>query len=211
MQGLRRESSILCQTHTKSEFLLSSFSSIQNHFKRNVHPTLIIQELQTIKCIKQHITTIKFIKLATWWLPQTSDTHIRESRSFETMYTLQGKPDQYTTHIPRLVREWSHTIRISHGQCIATFHEVINRFVQIHCPWEEGLLTQSTARQSSDPRVRTQLLSHNSQWGSGEKTSFCWQPATRLTRPITLACDRYVQYLLTGVNPSVLNQHRRGL
>jgi hypothetical protein len=78
-------------------------------------------------------------------------------------------------------------------------------------PWEEGLLTQSTARQSSDPRVRTQLLSHNSQWGSGEKTSFCWQPTTRLTRPITLACDRYVQYLLTGVNPSVLNQHRRGL
>jgi hypothetical protein len=24
------------------------------HFKRKVHPTLIIQELQTIKCIKQH-------------------------------------------------------------------------------------------------------------------------------------------------------------
>jgi hypothetical protein len=33
----------------------------------------------------------------------------------------------------------------------------------------------------------------------------------QLTRPITPACDRYVQYLLTGGNPSVLNWHRRGL
>jgi hypothetical protein len=29
--------------------------------------------------------------------------------------------------------------------------------------------------------------------------------------PISPACDRYVQYLLTGTNPSVYNQHRRGL
>jgi hypothetical protein len=27
----------------------------------------------------------------------------------------------------------------------------------------------------------------------------------QLTGPITLACDRYIQYLLTGANPSVLN------
>jgi hypothetical protein len=32
-------------------------------FRRRVHPTLLKQELQTIKCIKQHnITTIKLIK-----------------------------------------------------------------------------------------------------------------------------------------------------
>jgi hypothetical protein len=60
-------------------------------------------------------------------------------------------------------------------------------------------------------RVHTQLLSHNSQWGNGEKTSFCWQPSTRLTGPITPACDRYVQYLLMGSNPSVLQRHRWGL
>jgi hypothetical protein len=64
-------------------------------FQRKVHPTLIIQELQTIKCIKKHnnstIKLIKFVKLAMWWLPQTSDIHIRESRRFESMYTLQGK------------------------------------------------------------------------------------------------------------------------
>jgi hypothetical protein len=35
--------------------------------------------------------------------------------------------------------------------------------------------------------------------------------ASRLTGPISPACDRYIQYLLTGANPSVLNQHRQGL
>jgi hypothetical protein len=33
----------------------------------------------------------------------------------------------------------------------------------------------------------------------------------QFTGPITPACDRYVQYLLAGANPSVLNQHRQGL
>jgi hypothetical protein len=33
----------------------------------------------------------------------------------------------------------------------------------------------------------------------------------QLTGPITPACDQYVQYLLTGANPSVLNRHRWGL
>jgi hypothetical protein len=37
--------------------------------------------------------------------------------------------------------------------------------------------------------------------------SFCQWQATRLTRLISLACDRYAQYLLTGVNPLVLNRH----
>jgi hypothetical protein len=41
------------------------------------------------------------------------------------------------------------------------------------------------------------------------KPSFCRQHATRLTGHISLTCDRYVQYLFTGPNPSVLNRHRR--
>jgi hypothetical protein len=31
------------------------------------------------------------------------------------------------------------------------------------------------------------------------------------TGSITPVCDRYVQYLVTGANPSVVNRHRRGL
>jgi hypothetical protein len=123
----------------------------------------------------------------------------------------QGKPNQYTTRIPCSVRVWSQSIRISHGQRIATFHVVINRFEQIHRSWEEGLPTQPTVHRLTDPWVRTQLLSQNSQRSSGKKSSFCWQPATRLTEPISSAWYRYVQYLLAGANPSVLNRQRRGL
>jgi hypothetical protein len=43
------------------------------------------------------------------------------------------------------------------------------------------------------------------------KPIFCSQPGTRLTGPISLACDWYVQYLLVGSNPSVLNWHRQVL
>jgi hypothetical protein len=39
------------------------------------------------------------------------------------MYTLQGKPDQHTTHIPCLVHVWPWTIRISRAPHIATFWE----------------------------------------------------------------------------------------
>jgi hypothetical protein len=127
------------------------------------------------------------------------------------VYQCRGKLDQHATYIPRSVCVWSQIIHISHGQRIAIFHKAINRFVHIHCPREEGFSTQSTARRPSDPRVHTQHLSHNRQWGTGEKTSFCWQTATRLTELISSACDWYVQYLLTGANPSVLNWHRRGL
>jgi hypothetical protein len=80
----------------------------------------------------------------------------------------RGKPDQHATHFPCSVRIWSTTIRISRGPHIATFHTVVNRFEQIHCTREEGLPTQSTARWPSDPRVRTQLLSHNSQRAVGK-------------------------------------------
>jgi hypothetical protein len=59
-------------------------------------------------------------------------------------------------------------IRISRGPDIATFHTVINRFEQIYYTREEGLPTQSIARRPSDPRVRTQLLSHNSQRAVGK-------------------------------------------
>jgi hypothetical protein len=54
MQDFMGISSILCQTHAKSEFLLSSFSTIQTISKEKVQPTLITQELQTIKRIQQH-------------------------------------------------------------------------------------------------------------------------------------------------------------
>jgi hypothetical protein len=121
------------------------------------------------------------------------------------------KPDQHDIRLPRSIYVWSKTVHISRGPHITTFHTVINRFEQIHYTWEERLLTQSTARRLTDPRVHTQLLSHNNQWSSGEKSSFYRHPTTRLIGRISSTCDRYIQYLLAGANPSVLNRYRQGL
>jgi hypothetical protein len=125
--------------------------------------------------------------------------------------TYRGNPDQHATCFLRSVCVWSKTIRISCGPHIAIFYTVVNKFEHIHYSREEWLLTQSTARRLTNPQVHTQLLSHNSQWSSGEKLSFCWHLTTRFTGSISSACDRYVQYLLTGANISILNWHRRGL
>jgi hypothetical protein len=99
----------------------------------------------------------------------------------------------------------------SHAQRIETFHERPTNFDGSHCSREKGLPTQSTARRLTDTRVRTQFLSEANHWSSRLKPVFCRWQGTRLTRPISLACDRYVQFLLAGANPAVLNRHRRGL
>jgi hypothetical protein len=54
------------------------------------------------------------------------------------------KPDQHAIRFSRSVHVWVKTIHISRVSHIATFHTVINRFEQIHCPREQALLTQST-------------------------------------------------------------------
>jgi hypothetical protein len=58
----------------------------------------------------------------------------------------RGKFNQHATHFPHSVHVWLSTICISRGLCIATFCVVVNGFEQIHCPREEGLPTQFTAR-----------------------------------------------------------------
>jgi hypothetical protein len=76
---------------------------------------------------------------------------------------------------------------------------------------EEGLPTQPTACRLTDLRVHTQLLTCNSQWSSGQKSSFCRQPTTWLTGSISPACDQYVQNMIAGATRTVLNRPRWGL
>jgi hypothetical protein len=57
----------------------------------------------------------------------------------------RGKPDQHATCFSRSVRVWSKTIRISRGPHKTTFCKTLTDLVGSHCPWEKGLLTQSTA------------------------------------------------------------------
>jgi hypothetical protein len=106
-----------------------------------VQPTLIIQELQTIK-LKQHninyINQVRFIKLL------RDDCHkhvvlISKSRDDSNRCTpYKEKPNQHITCFPRSVHVWPSTIRISRGPRIATFRIVINRLIQIHCPEKKG-------------------------------------------------------------------------
>jgi hypothetical protein len=125
-------------------------------------------------------------------------THIRESRRFKLMYTLEGKtrPTCHTFSMlsPHMVQDHMYLTRSTYINLSHSHQQIWTGLL----PQEEELPTQSTAHRLTNPRVRTQLLSHNSQWSSGEKSSFCWPSTTRLTGPISPVCDRYVQYLLTG-------------
>jgi hypothetical protein len=123
----------------------------------------------------------------------------------------RGKSEQHTTRFPRSLCIWSKTTHISHSPHIAALRETPTDLDRSHCSREKGLPTQPTARRLTDPRVGTQLLPQANQWSRGHKVSSCQWPPTRLTGPISLTCDRYVQNLLAGTNPSVLNRHRRWL
>jgi hypothetical protein len=90
-------------------------------------------------------------------------------------------------------------------------------FTSHRLSWTELLLPRKRASDTihstpADQSTGPYLVSLSSlpmkQW---RKLNIYRQQATRLTGPISPACDRYVQYLLTGTNPSVLNRHRRGL
>jgi hypothetical protein len=83
-----------------------------------------------------------------------------------------GRPNQHTKCFPRSIHVGSKTIRISHGQYITTFHTSVNRFEQIHCPWDEWLpniIHNTPADRSMGPYS---LLSYNSQWSSGKSQAF---------------------------------------
>jgi hypothetical protein len=106
-------------------------------------------------------------------------THIRESRRFESIYTLQGK-----------TRPTRHTLSTL-GQCMTLDHTYltwstysnpswgIDRF-----GWKLLLPTQSTARRLTDSQVCTQFLSEANQWSNRLKSSFYRWQASRLTGPI---------------------------
>jgi hypothetical protein len=122
-----------------------------------------------------------------------------------------GKPDQHATYASHIS---PHTPGVRFLWVIpicSNLSWVIDRVEQAHCSWEEGLLTQSIARRwpirgsvpSFSPESANEVV--------GAKPSIYQRPATRLTEPISPVCDRYIQYLLVVANPSVLNEHKRGL
>jgi hypothetical protein len=85
-------------------------------------------------------------------------THIWESRRFESTYTLQGKLDQQATRISRSVHVWSQIIRISRGQCVATFRLVPTRSKQ--APTLKEILATIDRLAQPSPWVTSSFLPH---------------------------------------------------
>jgi hypothetical protein len=123
----------------------------------------------------------------------------------------RGKPNQHDMYAFHASPRTPAYASCRQSPYVATFREVFNNDEQSHCSREKGLSTQSSAHRLIDPWVHTQFLSWASHWSSGGKATLCRQLATRLTKPISPTCDQYVQYLLAGGNPLVLNWHRREL
>jgi hypothetical protein len=139
-------------------------------------------------------------------------THIRESRWIKSMYTLQGKPDQHVTCIPRSVCVWSQTIRISHGQHTMTFRESPIDLDGSHCSWEKEIpdsIPGMTVDQFVGPHPVCLLLSTKEVVGLRQ--------ASVDSRLLGLPgpYHRYVigmfSTCLQGANPSVINRHKQGL
>jgi hypothetical protein len=127
------------------------------------------------------------------------------------MYTLQGKtrPTRYV-RFPRQSMYVRHTLPVGGPR-------TSQPFMSHQQSWTESLLLRKMAPDiihstPADRSVGPYPISLPSQpMKQWRKPNIYQQQATRLTGPISLTCDRYVQYLLTGANPSVLNRHRRGL
>jgi hypothetical protein len=137
-------------------------------------------------------------------------THIRESRRFESMYTLQEKNP---TNTPRMLPTPVHARRAytfcGQSPYMTTFHWLPRSQNRPLYP-EEVLATKDRLAQPLS-WVSSFLLPCDSP-GVGERG---FNPMVtelhQLTGPITPTCDRYVQYLLAGANRMVLNRHRWGL
>jgi hypothetical protein len=115
------------------------------------------------------------------------------------------------TNIPHAshIWSWDHTylMRSTHSKLLWNHQQRWTEPLLLR-KWALNPIYSMTADRSAGPYL---VLSQDSHWRSGGKASLCWWQATRLIRPISLACDQYVQYLFAGANPSVLNRHRRGL
>jgi hypothetical protein len=120
------------------------------------------------------------------WLLQTSGYSYLRVAVIGINVHLAGKnPTNTTRMLPTPVQ-----IRPAYASCgrspyVANFCEMPIDLARSHCSWEKGLLTQSTARQLTNPWVHTQFLSRTRLWSWGRKPSSCRWPTIRFTGPIS--------------------------
>jgi hypothetical protein len=128
------------------------------------------------------------------------------------MYALQGKT-RYTRHVhfPCQSTYATHTLFVASPRTWQPFASHQQRWTYPTTPEKKGSWHNTQHTGWLIRRSVTQFLSHDNHWGSNESQTSIDNRLHRFTGPITPAYDRYVQYLLVGANPSVLNRHRRGL
>jgi hypothetical protein len=141
-----------------------------------------------------------------------SVTHIRESQQFKSMYTLWGKLNTHNMYAfcvsPRMsLIRFLRTILI-HGN-LSWSHQ--QSWTDLLLPRKKGSCPNP---QHADWPIHGCIPSFSPTIAieAVEKSqAYIDNKLHRFTELISLACDQYVQYLLMGVNPSVLNRHRQGL
>jgi hypothetical protein len=147
----------------------------------------------------------------TWWQPQTSGYSYLRVTAIQIDVHPTGKTQQtWHVHFPRQSKYARRTLSTSDPRTWQPFTSHRQDWANITAPEKKCSRLHLSARLSG-PWDPPQFLSQDSHWSSRLKTSTCGWLTTGLTGPISLACDRYIQYLLTGSNPSVLKRHRRGL
>jgi hypothetical protein len=103
------------------------------------------------------------------------------------------------------------SVYASYGQSlyVATFHESSTNLNRFTTPENEGSRHNP---QHADWPIRGFVASFSPTTASEAvgKSQFCQWQATRLTGPISPACDQYVQYLLVGANHRSLTNTGEG-
>jgi hypothetical protein len=138
-------------------------------------------------------------------------THIWEPRWFKTMYTMQGKPNTHDTYAsctgprtPHIRYLWAVPV---HGN-LSCWPNRVGHTLLLPRKRASDTIPYTSADQSTGPPPS---FSPNITIEAVMNTKhLLMNRLHRSTGPISPVCDQYVQYLLTGANPSVLNQHRWG-
>jgi hypothetical protein len=145
-----------------------------------------------------------------WWLPQTSGySYPRVTAIRIDVHPAGENPTNTSRMLPTSVHARPAYAFYGQSPYVTTFNWLPRSQNKPLHP-EEVLATKERLAQPSS-WVASFLLPCDSprvgERGFGPMVTQLHQ----LIGPVSPVCDRYVQYLLTGVNPSVLNPHRRGL
>jgi hypothetical protein len=128
------------------------------------------------------------------------------------MYTLQGKPDTHATYTsyagPRMpLIRFSRTVPVREN--LSRRPNRVGRTLLLPRKRDPNTIFSTSADQSAGPPPS--FFSYTTIEAVMKVKHLLTNMIYRFTRPISPTYDQYVQYLLVGANPSVLNRHKRGL